>query len=103
MRLHQRRLTAVGGHVGEPGADAFGDGGAREFAAVEPDRACACGPQAREGLDEFELTVAVDAGDAEDFACAHVERQRAQAPAGERDRREPDRALPGAYAAHVAS
>ena len=93
-RLDQRRLTAVRRHIGEARVDAFGDGSAREFAAIEPDRARGRGPQACKRLHKFELTVAVDAGDAEDLARAHIERQRTHAPTGEAIDREPYRALP---------
>ena len=76
-------MTAVRRHVGQAGADTSGDGRLLKFAAVEPDRARGRGPQARKRLHEFELTVAVNAGDSADFSSPDLKRKRPHAPSGE--------------------
>ena len=45
---------------------------------VERDRAGAGPAQTSKGLSELDLTVAVDAGDAENLASANLKRQRAE-------------------------
>ncbi len=79
QRAHQRRRSAIGRHIGEPRAHARLDRGQSDVASLQSDRAGAGSAQARERLREFDLAVSVDAGDAEDLAAAHLERQRAEA------------------------
>ena len=56
-------------------------------------RAGARAAQAGKRLGELDLAVAVDAGDAENLAAAHLERERAEPRSGETVDREPHRAL----------
>ncbi len=73
---------AVFGDVGDalnaPGGEAMGGG-------LVGDGECAggCGACTEEGLDEFGLAVAIDAGDAEDFTGADLEGDIVEVRGGE--------------------